>query len=130
VGTWNGRSHYLEVNLWRTDNFDLCTGACDPSSVYDRTFGDPTWPAEGVYFHGPSLGSVPGHVSQPNLTIGGGVREFEVHLGSLFRGYTGWSDAPPNWSQASLTGIYIGIEVWGRGRVWMEHKHYRVWSPS
>jgi hypothetical protein len=130
VGTWNGRSHYLEVNLWRTDNFDLCTGACDPSNLYDRKFGDPAWPAEGVYFHGPSLGSIPGHTSQPNLTIGGGVREFEVHLGSLFRGYTGWSDTPTNWAQVSLTGIYIGIEVWGRGRVWMEHQHYRVWSPS
>jgi hypothetical protein len=130
VGTWNGRSHYLEVNLWRTDNFDLCTGACDPSNVYDRKFGDPAWPAEGVYFHGPSLGSVPGYVSQPNLTIGGGVKDFEVHLSSLFRGYTGWTDPPANWAQASLTGIYIGIEVWGRGRVWIEHKEYRVWSPS
>ena len=102
------------------------TGPGDSSSG-EVTYGWDPYVRHACYR---ALGTVDPHVSQPNLTIGGGVRDFEVHLGSLFRGYTGWSDAPPNWAQVSLTGIYIGIEVWGRGRVWMEHKHYRVWSPS
>ncbi len=122
VGTWNGRSHFLEVNLWRSANFDLCTGACDPGGAVDRVFGQPGWPAEGVYYHAPAIGL-------PSLAEGAGRREYEIHLASLFRSYGGWTDPPANWDQALLTGIYIGVEVWGKGRVWMEHQHYRTWSP-
>lgn len=127
VGKWNGRDHYVEVVLWRTANYDLCTGACDPSQVYDRRWGDIKY-SDGVYFYGPQLDKIPGHTKLPQLN--GSMQSIEIKIASLFRGYPGWSDAPSSWSNAFLQGVYIGVEVWGKGRVWIEHKNYRTWTPK
>ena len=145
VARWGNpeRAHYLEINLWRTENFDLCTssncnsGGCCPTDtcdtqsgqgIYDRRFncdqsmGHP----EGVYFYGPTLDRVVG-TSLPALSVNGVKKQFHIPLAQLYRNYS-WADPPSSWDNIELAGIYIGIEVWGKGRVWMEFDGYECYS--
>ncbi len=136
AAVWNGRTHFLEVNLWRTENFDLCTQdecvggnccpprPCDELGVYDRRFDcDPArdWPA-GVYFDGRKLDLL-GLTSTPQLLPGGPFVRVHLPIAALYR-QAPWSDPPASWDGVTLAGVYLGIEVWGRGRVWIEFRDY------
>ena len=136
---WNGASHYVEVNLARSDLFRLCTNevqigtcctppacpwgaVCDPTNnLYDRRFDcGPTSP-KGVYYHGQAVG-------QPELQLNVPAN-FSMDVGELFRSYK-WSDYPNDWTNISLEGVYLGVEVWSQGVVVVDFANYFVWTPN
>lgn len=124
VATWNGRAHYLEVNLYKTSNFDLCTGSCDPQNIYDRKFSYAG--GEGVYFDGAQLGLVTGGAPQV-LRVGQTYQSFDIPWAQLFRAAP-WTDTPTSWTGITLGGVYLGHEVWGKGRVWVELNDYQTFA--
>lgn len=135
---------YLEVNLFRTDNFDQCTetdnwggawpvpGPCDTfEAVYDRRNYWPSgiWGAgEAVYFNLSALHKVAGN-AQNSLVADGIKRPIRIPISELFRGYD-WQMPPTNldWGAAEIDGVYIGHEVWGKGRVWTEFDSYEIYE--
>ncbi|OGF67235.1 hypothetical protein A3I27_04550 [Candidatus Giovannonibacteria bacterium RIFCSPLOWO2_02_FULL_43_11b] len=124
VATWNGRTHFVEVNLWNTDNFDLCKGICDPDNIFDRRTSYKN--VDSIYFNGPKLSSAIDYNS-PSLSPGGAFQDFDIPWTRLYQNYV-WSDPPASWKDIKLQGVYIGTEVWGKGRVWTEFDNYQTYS--
>lgn len=137
---WNGRDHYLEFNLWRTDNYDNITTTWneDPSpsgwpwyddsnGVYDRRG---YWSnADVVYYLGNKLNMVPGMYpsdSLPSLTTS--LQSYHVNVGRAYRS-TVWSDYPSSWSNISLKGVYLGVEVFGAGKINIAFDNLRTYLP-
>ena len=134
---WNNRTYYLEVNLWRDPEFDLCpygpsTGGtipssiCDAQGVYDRRA---SWTeGEAIYFHGGALSQVLGSVI-PALSPNSGMTSFRIPFTELFKAAP-WVQPPTNWSDVQVAGLYLGIETWGKGRVWFEVDNYRLYTTG
>ncbi|MGZ5078689.1 MAG: carboxypeptidase-like regulatory domain-containing protein [Usitatibacter sp.] len=155
--TWDGKTFFLEIVLWRDAAFDSCTNSttswwsamihtwpqgqtswyCDTTGLYDRrgSFGS----VELVYYYAPALyGNVPAQylpgVTQPipQLSIGG-TNSYSLPISKLFQWYfqSGGADiAPPSggWSNARVGGVYMGIEMWGRASTRIELDNYRLYS--
>jgi len=114
---------FVEVNLFRSNNFDLCLdknigdmkpdGFCDPLGVYDRRnfFNG----GEIVYYDINSMHKISGPVFS-TLKVGGGGKSFTIPLSMLFQRYS-WVKPPLRWDDARVEGIYIGHEIWGRGAI-------------
>jgi hypothetical protein len=127
---WNDASgaqqtQWVEINLFRTSNFDLCTGTCDPKGIYDRhsDYGN----GEIIYYDVNTMYRVAGY-PQTGLTLNQTLKDFTIPVATLFRKYA-WARPPASgWNGVTIAGIYIGHEIWGRGRVWVEFDNYRVYS--
>lgn len=126
---------FLEVNLFRTSNFDLCTSTentggsipsfpCDSLGIYARRsfYGV----GEVVYYDIATMSMVAG-IPQTGMVSGGGLTHFTLPVAQLFREYA-WVRPPGSWSVASISGMYVGHEVWGKGRVWTEMRGYRLYA--
>ncbi len=139
VSNWadpQGSRHdaFVEVNLFKTQNFDLCTYSnlggstpsnnCDPTGIYDRRsyYGQ----GEVVYYDINTLHKTAGP-RQNELQEAGGMRNFTIPIAALTRKYP-WVRPPHSWIGVKIGGIYIGHEVWGRGRIWTEFDNYGVYS--
>jgi len=147
--TWNGVSHFMEVVLWRSsDAYDgcgttpasdwwgtPCGGAnaascaieCDATGLYDRRF---FWNSgEAVYYYAPALNSLLGYVIPPLDAAGlGSMLSYRIPVSQLVEAYPWTSGGPNSWSEATVHGIYIGIEVWGPASVSTELSNYRLYS--
>jgi hypothetical protein len=117
LGNWNGRAHFVEIDLWRSPDFDICTGLCDPTGTRDQIYRFSG--GEGVFYTGASTTALLG--APHAVSVGGAYQTFDVPLTKLFQN-TEWSDLPQSWSGIKLNGVYIGTEVWGKGKVWTELK--------
>lgn len=128
-------SNYLEVNLFRTPNFDLCTQSgnyggvlpttnCDPNGLYDRRnfHGG----GEVVYYNLATVDAVAGGPNS-SIPVDGNLRTITLPVGELFRDYA-WARPPSNWSNVRIFGTYFGHEVWGKGRMWAELKQYDLYA--
>ena len=135
VTRWAGNSQvFLEVNLFKTPNFDLCTPTwngggskpvnCDPSAIYDRRADYDT--GELVYYDIDTLYKVAGY-PQSALAAGGAMTAFTIPVAQLFKKHP-WSRPPATWSGIKVEGVYLGHEVWGKGRVWAEFADYQIYS--
>lgn len=140
------KAMFVEVVVYRDDWYDLCTpqenrgGAgvntpCDPSNLYDRRSAWAT--GEQVWYTASTLNDVPTAMAsaQPVLHPDGQWRAYQLPVSRLFRAYP-WvaGVAPSDWSQVQLDGIYLGLEVFGRARVWLDLDGYRFartshWQP-
>lgn len=119
------QTQWVEINLFRSSNFDLCTGTCDPKGVYDRhsDYGV----GEIIYYDVNTMYRVAGY-PQTGLTLNQTLKDFTIPVAALFRKY-GWARPPASgWTGVKIAGIYIGHEIWGRGRLWVEYDNYRVYS--
>ncbi|MCB9654049.1 MAG: hypothetical protein H6729_07980 [Deltaproteobacteria bacterium] len=127
----DGTVYYLEVNLYRSKNWDLVDDAKD---IIDRTAA---WDLPGisrgqvVYFNGPRLSHAPGETDDlPTLSVepDGDFRHFVIPVSALFKNYE-WPFATASWEDVQIAGIYFGAEIWGRGRLWFEVEGYRLFAP-
>jgi hypothetical protein len=133
---WNGVARFMEVNLCRSSNFDLVDaqsnvggpgGRLDPLGIYDRLAN---WGSgELVYYDGTQLDRVPGLTlaALPHLDPDAQWRSYTIPVSRLVRAFS-WDQAPADWHDATIAGIYIGIEVWGRGRMWIELTDYDLYA--
>lgn len=146
VDVVTGRSLFVEVVVYRDGWYDLCTptenrgGAgvsipCDPTNLYDRRSAWAT--GEQVWFTSSTLNDVPGALAsaQPTLAPDGEWYPFRIPVSRLFRAY-GWGAnvAPADWGRVQIDGIYLGLEAFGRARVWLDIDGYRLvrtanWQP-
>jgi hypothetical protein len=124
LGNWNGRSHFVEIDLWRSNDFDICTGLCDPSDTLDQMYRFSG--GEGFFYTGSSTRSLLG-ANYSISAVGGAYQTFDVPLTKLFQG-TDWTDQPASWNGIKLNGVYIGTEVWGKGKVWTELKDLETYA--
>lgn len=116
---------WVEVNLFKTANFDLCTSACDPKAVYDRQSDYGV--GEIVYYDVNSMYRVAGY-PQTGLALTQTLKPFTIPVSALFRKYN-WARPPAaGWSGVKIEGVYIGHEIWGRGRIWVEFDDYRIYT--
>lgn len=119
------QTQWVEINLFKTSNFDLCTGTCDPRGLYDRRSDYGT--GEIVYYDVSSMYRVAGY-PQTGLVLNQTMKDFTIPVAALFRKFS-WARPPAGgWTGVKISGIYIGHEIWGRGRIWVEFDNYRVYS--
>ncbi|MBK8010090.1 MAG: hypothetical protein IPK13_01985 [Deltaproteobacteria bacterium] len=128
----DGTFYYLEVNLFRTKNWDFVDDAQD---VLDRAM---SWDAPGisrgqiVYFNGEHLSRAPGGQHDlPTLSVepDGAFRHFLIPVSDLFEQHP-WPFPTDSWANVEIAGIYFGAEIWGRGRLWFEVEGYRLFSSE
>jgi hypothetical protein len=127
-------SHYLEVNLTRSSNFDLCTahddfpedaafGPCDELGVYDRRArwtGDAN--GELVTVDIDALGErFDVDAASPQPSAAG--RHIRLPVTRLFESVS-WVSEPAG--DAEIAGVYIGTEIWGPGRTMMQIDDYEL----
>jgi len=139
VSRWKdrlGRAYdaFVEVNIFRTANFDLCTATtnvdkqpklgCDPDELYDRRayYGS----GEIVYYDIASMASVAG-ISQERLRGSGVAQIYTIPIAELFRRYP-WQRPPGRWQDATISGLYLGHEIWGKGYLSVEFEDYLVYE--
>jgi hypothetical protein len=125
---------FLEANLFRSSNFDLCTernvggtttpgGNCDPRGIYDRrSFFNV---GELVYYDINAMNKVAG-MAQETLEPNGVSREFTIPIATLFRRYQ-WTSPPASWDEPRIEGMYLGHEIWGRGSIDATFESMRVY---
>ena len=131
VARWNNAVYFLEVNLYRTSNFDLYPA--DPENLKDRFLqystntGSETIETEIIYFNGNNLSLLPGiDENLPVVTPDSVMRHFKIPVTDLFLSHN-WANTPTDWSEAELAGVYLGTEIWGKGRVWYEYDDYQLY---
>jgi len=122
----DGVIYFLEVNLYRTKNWDQIPDAAD---LYDRqaSWDIPGAKGQVVYFNGARLSLVPGASDLPALAVepDGPMRHFRVPISTLFKSYA-WPYPVASWRDVVVIGTYVGPEIWGRGRLWFELENYRL----
>ena len=112
---WNGRTNWIELNLYEHD-FDWCgqinegnpdglpAGVCDTDGTYDRR----------SYFGGEIVEyTVPGNIPYAPLVPKTGWAPYLIDWGPMIRAYP-WQRPPASWDDASIVGVYVGIESIGR----------------
>jgi len=112
---WAGRTNWIELNLYAHD-FDWCgqtnegnpdglpAGVCDTDGTYDRR----------SYFGGEIVEyTVPGNIPYAPLVPKTGWAPYLIDWGKLIRAYP-WQRPPASWDDASIVGVYVGIESIGR----------------
>ena len=130
----NQVTYYLEVNLTRSSNFDLCTARddfpgyaasqpCDEVGVYDRRArwtGNANGELVTVDFDAlGDLGLVDAASPQPSAA------EWDIRLPvtRLFESVS-WVSEPAEDSE--IAGVYIGTEIWGPGRTMVQIDDYEL----
>ena len=112
---WAGRTNWIELNLYAHD-FDWCGqinegnpdglpgGVCDTDGRYARRsfFG-----GEIVEY------TVPGNIPYAPLVPKTGWAPYLIDWGPMIRAYP-WQRPPASWDDASIVGVYVGIESIGR----------------
>ena len=58
----------------------------------------------------------------------GSMLSYRIPVSQLVEAYPWTSGGPNSWSEATVHGIYIGIEVWGPASVSTELSNYRLYS--
>gem|GEM_PF-4452071 len=142
-------TNYTEVNLDRSASFDSCPtsgfasrnlqlppgvarNASDPSGVYDMrhywgadlTHCKDAGCGELVYFDRRAIS----HLIRESRTADGWIG-LRIPLSYLILSY-GWSRDPYGWDSVEIGGIYLGIEIWGRGVMAAEIRDYRAFSTG
>lgn len=123
--TGSEQKGFVEINLYRTENFDLCTKeantggrtfdqACDPDGIYDRRhfFGN----GEIVYYNAAVMSRSWALQPPADRSSSPSAIHYTIPIGALFR-YYAWTKPPDRWSDAHIHGVYFGHEIWGRGRI-------------
>lgn len=64
---------------------------------------------------------------QTSLTSNSTLKNFTIPVAALFREYA-WVKPPATWDGVKIFGAYLGHEIWGRGRLWVEFDNYRFYS--
>jgi hypothetical protein len=138
LGRWGGVDHFLEVVFWKDAEYDGC-GAnaaatwwsdpgstpqpCDTTGLYDRRS---RWAGgEAVYYDAGQLQQVLGYAI-PTLRDGAGLVSYQLPISQLFNSYSWLGGAPKG--DATIGGIYIGLEVYGKASVWAELANYRLYG--
>ncbi len=138
LARWGGIDHFLEVVFWKDAEYDGCGATpsatwwadgvsapnpCDTTGLYDRRSHWAT--GETLYYDAGKLDQVLGY-SLPTLSDGAGLVSYQLPLTRLFRSYAWFNGAPT--ADASIAGIYIGLEVYGKASVWAELANYRLYG--
>jgi hypothetical protein len=128
----DGTTYFLEVNLFRSANWDQVPDSAD---LMDRQAHWDVTSTSGkrlkgqvAYFNGPRLSRLPG-ISADLPRLGASWSHFRIPVSDLFRRYS-WPYATGDWGQVSINGVYIGTEIWGRGRIWFEMENYRLYGTQ
>jgi hypothetical protein len=120
----SNKAHYFEVNLSQTPGYSQVWSGPDlplcHDTNYDRCWYDPsgTW-SEVRYV--------------PYAAVAGGSLNFvtdqwvHVRIPLSYAKSLGWVSVPTSWSDATLGGLYIGMESTGATRYWTEVKNYQVY---
>jgi len=138
VANMNGKDYTIEVNLLRTDNFDLCTdtAGCTLASLKPKN------PAVDelnklpytIVFYGQNIGMFALNATLPALNADNTYVNFTIPVTQIFNGIaTSWPwynqfDGITDWSNATLTKFYFGEEVWGAGAVQAQVKSLRLYE--
>jgi hypothetical protein len=135
VGTWDeavprtNKSHFLEVDLIQSDGYSESYG--DPKYPlcrdvsYDRCF----YSVEGKYAEGREL-RYETFLEQPSLPENTQVwTRVRIPLADVFRRLH-WVSAPSQWGNATVTGVFVGIESEGATRTWIEVRNYHVHADA
>ena len=156
IGMWFGADgsdllRGIEINLAKTSTFDLCTvsnyvelsspqvpceqsqrfgaGWADDVGIFDRrSVGNPL-----VYYNMDTLHYVFG-LQQP-ASFDGSFYKVVVPVNALLRNAPWLNSAAfslaggiANISGQKLRSFYIGNEVWGKGRLWVEFERFRLFK--
>ena len=89
-----------------------------------------------IYYDFGQLGRVSGP-SQNTISADGQWHHIRIPVTNLFRDAP-WTDSSSlsktsgliNLSGIELNALYIGHEVWGRGRVWVEFDNFQIYTFS
>jgi Ricin-type beta-trefoil lectin domain len=138
LARWAGIDHFLEVVFWKDAEYDGCGATpqatwwsepsstpepCDTTGLYDRRS---RWAGgETLYYDAGQLQQILGYAI-PTLGDGKGMVAYHLPITQLYKGYS-WSGGPPG-ADASIAGIYIGLEVYGKASVWAELANYRLYG--
>ena len=154
VARSNSVTRFVEINLFKTPNFDLCTtstnveqttisceSATGTPAGYDNTVGlfdrrSSYGAGQIVYYDFGQLGRVFGP-AQTSISADGQWHHVRIPVTSLFRDAP-WTDAASlsktnglvDLSGISFDALYIGHEVWGRGRIWTEYNNFKIYTFS
>jgi hypothetical protein len=137
------KTYYLEINLLKTANFDLCTSKantggtnipfpCDFADYYDRRskFGNSgSSSGELVYFNINNLSKLiktPVSYKFPSIKNDSNLNSISIPVTYLFN-IAPWIQKP-NLKDLKIAGTYIGIEIQGKGRSWIKFQNYRLYS--
>ena len=141
LGTWNGRSHYMEIVMWMTDGYDQITttwnrwGSPPGTTWYDVSnsncglYQRRSWYSSGecVYLLCQNMNLLSGYgVSIPRLTTT--EQEYNINIALAMRSVP-WSDPPANWANAKIEGTYLGTEIWGAGKYIIKHRLFNTYIP-
>ena len=141
---------FMEVVIWRdSDWYDLCTAdenrggggvssPCDTAGIYDRRdawdYTDPQnvrYAGEQVWYTGSVLNLAPSARASIQVApiAGGGWYTYQIPVTELFTKYQ-WNSTnqPSNWANVRIEDIYLGVEEWGRARVWVDVDDYRFYK--
>jgi len=135
------RVHYFEVQLKRGDsdtgdlydnvttttNFDAEYHGSPPDGPwfdnadgsYDRLSYGATW--EVIYVYGPEIEHIAGLAAEDNVPLlRSDKQSYTINITKLVRNIP-WSDSPGtaagDWDAIEIQGIYVGVEVWGGGKI-------------
>jgi len=133
-------TYYAEINLRKSSNFDLCKTTtvvgsnvklpCDTTGLYDRRlqFSDPSTGknVDIIYVNRDYLNKALG-LKVNSYSVDKKMHSIQIPVTKLFKTLP-WSSTPASWSNIKIQGVYIGTEIWGRGRTWVEFDNYRLYS--
>lgn len=120
-------SHYMEVDLTMTPGysygepvFEYCR-----DTQYNRCYYDPA----GTYSEGRYV-DYAAYLKNLSLPLNhDGWTRVRVPVSGIVRSL-GWVSPPSDWSTATFSGLYIGIESQGATRLWIEIVNYRVYTSD
>ena len=132
---WDGKPHFLEIHLWRTNNYDWVSTtwnndncprydiADGDAGIYDRLscFGS----GECIYINGKNAN----YFCQPVVKqLTGAMQKYSINVSALIRSIPWSYPHTIAWNQIKLAGIYLGVETFGEARCVISFDQLDVWT--
>jgi len=127
MARWNGRPHYVALNLL-SHRFDF---VFFNDENFDAVVVDRKWDchqSQGVYynyFHDVADIGV-GVNERLSLISGEPLKSIRVPISEMFF-VNSWSDMPSSWKGIKLAGTWVGMEIFGPGKLWII---FRKWNAT
>jgi len=135
VGNWSeplprtNSVHFFEIDLMQTEGYSESYGDPDyplcKDTPYDRCF----YSREGKYAEGREVRYDLFFEGSPVPTNTEGWTHLRIPLSQTIRRLR-WVAPPAQWSDARITGVYVGIESQGKALTALEVRNYNVYSEK
>lgn len=121
------RAHFLEVDLLQSNGYTRSYGDPDYPLCRDRAYDRCWYSPKSEYPEGREI-RFQSALHGPSLPLDGTIwMHVRIPLSRTLRSLP-WVSPPASWHDATLSGLYIGVESEGATRTWLEVRNYHAYA--